>query len=483
MHHALQIQEILSNIFDFCSPPLPSAYYKKATSSPELVALAGTCRAFKEPALNALWRVLVDLSPLARCLPEASHRLVLQNMYSFTRPLTKTEWDVIQSYARRVRSILDIHRGLNKESLRTLSDHFSATGPLFPNLRTLHGLYARKTIPLLHLPLPSLVSLDIKFENLRLFQESFKSFPNHFRNIRRLVVRVQPLGLIPLCIKPGYFCRWQNLWSLDCPQLALDRDALLHLSRMPALTQLGFALSAALPAFDTPPLFSNLHRLKLYSESLQPTSRLLSQIQLPTITDLIAFVDDYPSREELSSFLAGIRTSSAGNTIQKLQLAQSFPCLERVPRSDALLLGFEDLRPCMGFRNLRHLSFDIEWNVGLTDSDVLTLATAWPRLEVLLINEEWGWNSQGGITPGGLVRLLQTCQSLLGLALALDTRGYTEPPSSEVLASFQSTLPPVFSVDVVDSSIKAESMPAVTTLFSGFAACSNFSFVPWRGGW
>ncbi|KAG6377248.1 hypothetical protein JVT61DRAFT_1308 [Boletus reticuloceps] len=105
-----------------------------------------------------------------------------------------------------------------------------------------------------------------------------------------------------------------------------------------------------------------------------------------------------------------------------------------------------------------------EWNVGLTDSYVLALATAWPWLEVLLINEEWGWNLQCGITPGGLVRLLQTCQSLLGLALALDTRGYTEPPSSEVLASFQSTLLPAFSVDILDSSIEAESMPAIDYL-------------------
>ncbi|KAF8132604.1 hypothetical protein EV363DRAFT_1135845, partial [Boletus edulis] len=67
-------------------------------------------------------------------------------------------------------------------------------------------------------------------------------------------------------------------------------------------------------------------------------------------------------------------------------------------------LDFEDLK---GFRNLRHLSFDIERNVCLTGNDALALATAWPWLEVLLTNEEWGWNSQGGITPGGLVCLLQ----------------------------------------------------------------------------
>ena len=77
MHHALEIQEILSHIFSYCSPPVPSlyliAFHRK--TAPDLAALARTCCAFKEPALDALWKELIDLSPLARCLPEASIQL------------------------------------------------------------------------------------------------------------------------------------------------------------------------------------------------------------------------------------------------------------------------------------------------------------------------------------------------------------------------------------------------------------------------
>lgn len=79
MHHALEIQEILSNIFEHCSPPVPPIYsYHYETATPDLAALARTCRAFKEPALDVLWRALIDFSRLARCLPEASHRLASQ---------------------------------------------------------------------------------------------------------------------------------------------------------------------------------------------------------------------------------------------------------------------------------------------------------------------------------------------------------------------------------------------------------------------
>ena len=59
MHHALEIQEILLNVFDQCC-------------SFHLPALARTCRAFKEPALDVLWENLDDLSPLVGCIPEGS---------------------------------------------------------------------------------------------------------------------------------------------------------------------------------------------------------------------------------------------------------------------------------------------------------------------------------------------------------------------------------------------------------------------------
>ncbi|KAF8440837.1 hypothetical protein L210DRAFT_3538419 [Boletus edulis BED1] len=129
MHQALKIQEILFIIFGYSSSE--SVSQSGYSESRTLAALARTCRAFKEPALSVLWRVLIDLSPLARCLPEASN--LLRNVgtqYSFTRPLTKTEWDTLQSYTRRVRSILDFYCGLDEGSLRTISDRCPADGQI-----------------------------------------------------------------------------------------------------------------------------------------------------------------------------------------------------------------------------------------------------------------------------------------------------------------------------------------------------------------
>ncbi|KAF8133034.1 hypothetical protein EV363DRAFT_1162955 [Boletus edulis] len=71
MHHTLEIEEILLNIFDHCDY-MDGVWRQR--DKPTLASLARTCCAlFKEPALNLLWEILIYLAPLAQCLPEASH--------------------------------------------------------------------------------------------------------------------------------------------------------------------------------------------------------------------------------------------------------------------------------------------------------------------------------------------------------------------------------------------------------------------------
>ena len=151
--------------------------------------------------------------------------------------------------------------------------------------------YEKKTMPLLHLPLPSLAFLDVKFESPHSFQNSLASFPKFSPKLRRFFIRMPQLKDTFSKIGPNYICRWRNLCSLICPQVALDLNALAHLTQMPALTRLTFALSNTLPASDSPHLFSNLHELTLHSKSLDPISRLFSHLLsrklLPTLTTLL----------------------------------------------------------------------------------------------------------------------------------------------------------------------------------------------------
>jgi hypothetical protein len=332
----------------------------------------------------------------------------------------------------------------------------------------------------LQLPFPSLISLDVTSESAHWLQEPFESFLQSSPNIKRLFLDVDQSDATLGKLVSNRICRWKTLQTVDCLDILLDVDALVHLSRMPALTQLDCSLSATLPSPDSPLFFSDLRDMTLRSGSLHLISCFLSRTQLPVVTNFTAFIRNTPSRLDLASFWASVQTSNAGHTINNLALRQSPLLPSNVVRSEALLLCLQDLRPCMALSNLRQLVVDIKWNMGLTDSELVALASAWPRLEHLSINACSGWNTLGGITPDGLRQLLQKCRSLRSIALVIDTRGYTELPPSGLLASLGLPLPHTIRLNVLGSTIEAESVPALAAFF----ACtpfSHFAFNAWGG--
>ncbi|KAF8123023.1 hypothetical protein EV363DRAFT_1455953 [Boletus edulis] len=458
MHPALQIQEILLNIFGHRSPP--SVRHSEAAA--DLAVLARTCRAFKDPALDVLWEVLHSLYPLVRCLPEACHRLPPGNMcYSFHRSLRQNEWDILRSYTRRIRSIYTLS-GLDRQSAQRL---WRAPEPqsLFPSLRHLQIDYTRKAVNLLLIPFPSLTFLAVKVSCLRLLENSLKSLSNTSPSLCEL--RIHPCRVNMDSFDLTFICKWRYLHTVVCPEISLDVITFVHLSRISALTRLEFKLGDTLPdqisPFDSPLIFTHLAYFILYCESMDPISRLLSRIQFRAVKAFSASIKHRPSTQDLFSFFAIFQTSGLCHTIQQLMLNQDDFRGHTYVHRDRPVLGFQHLQPFMAFTNLRHIHLDIEWNVDLTDSELLTAVSVWPHLEKLCINVQWGWNTLGGITPNGLVQLLQTCPSLTSLSLAIDTRGYTAIPPGVKLtsSSFES-------INVLDSFIEEESVPAVIAFFA-----------------
>lgn len=358
------------------------------------------------------------------------------------------------------------------------------TEPLFPKLRYLSATGSAKIqiVHLLYMPFPSFISLVLSFsdENQDALHGSLKSVFKFSPKLRRLTINLPRPNITFVKFFSSYIRRWGDLHTVDCCRIPLDVDALAHLSHMPGLTQLSCTPSATLPASSSglPLLFPNLHRLKLHSQFLHPISQLLSCIRLPVLTDLTTSIQDWPSKQCFTFFLASVRASVVGHTIQELRFEGGFGTedAENIenPNAGRLVLGFEDLQPCTAFSKLRRLDLDFGWYVDLTDNELLTLAKAWPHLERLFINEEWGWGIAGGITPNGLLQLLQTCRSLNDIALTIDVRGFTE--FREAPASLGLTLPPTFSINVLDSHIEETSVPAIAAFLAAIAPCPNFLF-------
>lgn len=336
-------------------------------------------------------------------------------------------------------------------------------------------------MPLLRFPLPSLVNLHVNIPHPPWLSNFLELFPTISPGVEVISIFVSPGNWSTLDTPPNCITRWRNLSRLSFFRITLNVDDIVHLSRTPALTELRFALKASLPAFDSPLIFSNLRDFSLFSLSSEPISKFLLQIRLPALTSFDADICNCPSSQDFTSFLANIPISNSGHTIESLRLYQPLPYPREAALHSSISLEFDDLQPWMAFNNLHRIEIDIAYDVGLTDSKLLALASAWPKLQHLIINSSGGWNIRGGITPGGLVELLRTCRLLREIALRLDTRGYTEVPPNHVLANLGWTFPSAFSINVVDSAIEAESVPAVAAFLCGFAGCfgSYFTLRAW----
>ena len=389
--------------------------------APDVVSLARTCRTFKELALDVLWEELEDLS-LSRGVFQKHLTNYLRARYAVPKHLLRCLMMILSHfpfvfyvvvfvlqttyYADRVvypSKLYTSHpnhttlRGWSRRKIITILSNSPTTEPLFPNLRHLHSRYRTQAKHLLHLPFPSLISFNVRFENPDKFTDALRSFPQSSPNIQRLFLGTDRSDIAFSKLISDCTRRWRNLQIVSCPHITLDVATILHLSRMPALTQLNFLLDTTFPSFDSPFCFSDLHHLTLRSESLGPISQLLSQTRLPVVTKFRAEIGHCPCKQVLSTFWANFHVSITGHAIEGLILRQSTSGPVSLVRSQAPLLSSEDLQPCMEFRAPRCFVFDVAWSVDLKDNELVTLASAWPHLEVLLINSDLGWNTPRGV--------------------------------------------------------------------------------------
>ena len=405
-----------------------------------------------------------------------------------TRPLERNEWDILRSYARRVWQLRDIDGELDWKFVTRTSVDPTPAKLLFPNLRSLHCKFTEEIIPLLHLPFPSLIRLHIHLvsdQDLWMLEDPLKSIVRTSSNLKRLNIfcdnhskfNKDPEDIV---IISNGICGWSNLQSVTCPQIPLDMDALVHLSRMPSLAQLTFMLSDVLldsTAPSDPLSFAALNRLGLHAESLALISKLFPWIRVPAITHFTVVIDHCPSKQDLTLFMANIQAVGMDQTIQEFDLNQVLydNAESRVP-----LLDLDDLWSCMTFHHLRHMNLDLEWDVNLSDDELLVLGSAWPWLEELLINTNWGWNRLG-ITPNGFALLLETCPSLTSIALAIDTQGLTKVPATQFREpSSPSSFKRPFRLNVLDSVIESGSVNAVAAFFARIVPHVDFTLTAWE---
>ncbi|KAG1736774.1 hypothetical protein EDB19DRAFT_1878260 [Suillus lakei] len=410
MHICLVPTEILLDIFTtiYEGP-------RRRSSRTTLAVLARTCRTFKEPALDTLWKHLKGFKPLISCLPQCVSNRNMQGQLTLNRPLFTGEWRIFGQYAQRIRSLYIGPAELDIIDDRVIQALISASLPL-PNLRTLRWSDDRECfLPLLRTLLGSTIT-SMKLDSI--FTPSFA------KSALLASLRVRCPSIRELsCVYSGdseessdSIC--EAVYGLrELVYLrtgVLNTHALLHLASLPSLKSLHFRTYGPDDIQpNSPPTFAyQLNDVSITAPSLFVLTQRLRNIRFPSCRSatLIINADDMVPPLDIPDFIVSISECF-------------FPGLERflVDFGEGQSEGFTDLLFALSFDAVAPLlslsrltELDLSWFCAsaIDDASLKRMAQSWPQLEKFYFGTRSRWLAPSSLTFIGLVYLIQHCPHL-----------------------------------------------------------------------
>ncbi|KAG2148799.1 hypothetical protein DEU56DRAFT_81322 [Suillus clintonianus] len=449
MHQALLIPEVLLNIFAHVNPTLDPwltrNYDKISLGRKSLAALATTCKAFHEPAMDLLWAEVHQLEPLLGCITRLHSTIYSKHpsqwwnpwhdYHSRTwaglpdlEPLSAHETCQFLRHSARVRSlIIPYHDRLV---------HFLSAIPietcLFPRLRSL--TWGLSTAKYMDLFLPH----TLRKCHLSTVNEGLKYLVTRCSALEHLSIdRFDPLAGDELSLLSDSVRLCKRLVRLSCP--SLDWAAWKHLSDLPTL--LGVQIDANRSAFLWPlerdivnlSPFLNLKDLSILLSSPAYVIAVMEHSQFPSLIKFTVRLELPPPAvaEQLFNTLSQCTTSQILEqidiTLDDYEDDYPDPDNDQDPPPPGNILTVIPHLLC--FTQLRILQLNIHGSYIRLDNDILLVAmSAWPHIQTLKIKNS---SLPPPVTFRGLFTAMRQCPHLNNLDIAIDTENIDIDPNAE----------------------------------------------------
>ncbi|KAG1749498.1 hypothetical protein EDB19DRAFT_2036448 [Suillus lakei] len=423
MHQALLISDVLLEIFAYVNQ---ISYTKKAsTRKSDLVALATTCKAFYEPAMDLLWAGIGQLEPLLGCVTRL-HPLIYRSgrvwdgRYTWAKgvePLSTHEICQFMRHSARIRS-LDV----SSEHLVKLLSAIPIVTGVFPRLRLL--CWRLSTAKYLDLFLPR----TLRQCYLWTINDGLQSIVTRCTALELLSVHtVDASPASELSLLSDRVCSCKQLVSLSCP--LLDWAAWKHLSNLPTLLRVDIEEARGVPPW---PLerdiinfspFRNVTALSFFLlHGAAYIITVLQHSQFPSLKEFEINLEVLSSAEAEQLFCA-LSHCKACQTLEKLAI--TFDKYEAPPGKSLSviphLLCFTQLR-------ILRLTCDDTF-IYLNDDLLLEAMSTWPHIHILEI-EDSGLRSSP-VTFRALSTGLRLCPHLNMLRVAISTEDIDIDPDTE----------------------------------------------------
>ncbi|KIJ20901.1 hypothetical protein PAXINDRAFT_6680 [Paxillus involutus ATCC 200175] len=427
MHPALLVDEILQLIFEINLDDEKSS----------LCRAARCCKAWKDPALDRIWRRLPSAVPLLSLLPGCS---VEKGTIHLNHSVPAEKCGVFRSYAVRVKHVVHHHSVLGDPS--SLPAHLSY--PL-DNLETSRIESRAVGDVLLHISLSSrlrALTLHVgytKSDSASTFMHMILSRLKECSALERLSVR----GHSSACLQTPLGAL-TTLYSLSLHLSSLTEQTFMAVSALPLLADLDVHadhlsldhLAATLAEHrDSIAFFPSLQKLKIRAEPglLALLCRYLPQDKLHSLHI------DTTGLSLPSAWAAPLRAiATVASQLHDFTLEHSITINES---EDTLTYPVDKFFTIDHFRPLsklplRRFVLDSSLPPDFSDADVEEMAKWWPLLDRLdlgaltaLENTEATWKPR--ISFASLSTLAKGCKGLRSLIIALDADPLAVLPAPE----------------------------------------------------
>ncbi|KAI0364002.1 hypothetical protein BV20DRAFT_1061451 [Pilatotrama ljubarskyi] len=462
-------------------------------------ALALTCRAFLEPALDQLWRRQLTLFNLVKTLPKDSWEVFeseddgpdgqKQVHIKYTRLNIPKDWARFDYYAAKIRELgydprapYGVDEWPSSRKVAVPQEFYQylcilrAPYELLPNLRrvrwtTYEGELALRQHVYIFLNDP-LVGLTLDFHDSLLDPSPSYSDATFIRYTLKAVIEQCPA-----------FRDLELLWALfegyadvlsefihSMPKLrtfytnvrGMKEMDLVELASMPELrrTRLyvdGKEFPWLTRAFSQPP-FPSIVDLTLEAPSLDNCTAFLIALEMCKLETLIVICEERPSGQMLRDFGSALVASCSHETLRVLSISDSGTSSESAPSSADGTVNVENLALLTSFPNIRALTLDLSGPYALDDAFPEKLLSTWPVLEKLSLGMKHGWGQRPALTFAGLAHIVKLCPRLEELSIAIDA---SHPVDASIVAAVTPNMR-VRSINLGDSYVVQDEGGAVS---------------------
>ncbi|KAJ6463428.1 hypothetical protein C8R45DRAFT_1025676 [Mycena sanguinolenta] len=402
MHPVLECDDIFRDIILALEGP---------GSSQTLAALAITCKALSEPALDALW----ENCYFYRLLELFPQDLFVESEWRLARPIMPIDWTRSRFYASRVKT-LEVYEDC-AEVLKAMGPFYPSSG-LLPNLRRLVSYSDDSELDITTLRV--LLHPQVK-------EVVFYNYPPSITNLSFLS------ALPVLCPHLTDFTFSFNLREGDYPETAAVISTLvpalqmlesLRLNLDVHVGELNLGLLSNLTTLHLtggPTVVGSFPRLRDISVNHIDAVSAIELLSSAAVLDMVK-IDLWlaPTSPQVAELVRTLKSVASSTSLKTLSLSL-------LPADDmpADVMEAQTLRELSFFSGLK--SVHIEWFFGpdLDDRTLEFLTTSWTQLTNLQLVQR---GTDTNLTLKSLLPLARNCPHLQHLDLKVDAREVPELP-------------------------------------------------------